>query len=83
MGRVEGYPQVSDVSDLRTSVSAAKKDEESGGRFPTVRHAHLLGLIGRSHFSAQAQAEEREERMRLGRHIQFIKEKMTKKESLM
>ncbi len=30
----------------------------SGGRFPTVRHAHLLGLIGRSHFSAEAQTEE-------------------------
>ncbi len=24
----------------------------------TVKHAHLLGLIGRSHFSALAQAEE-------------------------
>ncbi len=33
-------------------VSAAENDGESGGRFPTVRHAHLLGLIGRSHFSA-------------------------------
>ncbi len=43
-------------------MSAAENDGESGGRFPTVRHAHLLGLIGRSHFSAQAQAEEREDR---------------------
>ncbi len=43
---------------LRWSVSAAEIVGESGGRFPTVRHAHLLGLIGRSHFSAQAQAEE-------------------------
>ncbi len=34
---------------LRWSVSAAENDGESGGRFPTVRHAHLLGLIGRSH----------------------------------
>ncbi len=30
-----------------------------------MRHAHLLGLIGRSHFSAQAQAEESEDRRRL------------------
>ncbi len=28
------------------SVSAAENDRESGGRFPTVRHADLLGLIG-------------------------------------
>ncbi len=34
---------------------------ESGGRFPTVRHAHVLGLIGRSHFPAEAQAEESED----------------------
>ncbi len=67
---------------IRWSVSAAENDGESGGRFPTVRHAHLLGLIGRSHFPAQAQAEEREERMRLGRRMQFINEKMSKKDSL-
>ncbi len=30
-----------------------------------MRHAHLLGLIGRSHFSAQAQAEESEDRRQL------------------
>ncbi len=30
------------------SVSAAEKDGEREGRFPTVRHEHLLGLIGRS-----------------------------------
>ncbi len=47
---------------IRWSVSVAEKDGESGGRFPTVRHAHLLGLIGRSHFPAQAQTEESEER---------------------
>ncbi len=46
-------------------MSAAEKDEESGVRFPAVRHAHLLGLIGISHFSAQAQAEESEDRRRL------------------
>ncbi len=46
-------------------MSAAEKDGESGGMFPTVGHAHLLGLIGRSTFPAQAQAEEREERKRL------------------
>ncbi len=50
---------------IRWSVSAAENDGESGGRFPTMRHAHLLGLIGRSHFSAQAQAEESEDRRRL------------------
>ncbi len=50
---------------IRWSVSAAEKDGESGGRFSTVRHEHLLGLIGRSHFPAQAQAEESEERKRL------------------
>ncbi len=27
------------------SVSASEKDGERGGRFPTVRHKHLLGLI--------------------------------------
>ncbi len=47
---------------IRWSVSAAEKDGESGGRFPTVRHAHLLGLIGRSHFPAKAQVEESEDR---------------------
>ncbi len=41
------------------SVSAAEKDGERGGRFPAV------GLIGRSHVPAQAQAEESEERRRL------------------
>ncbi len=46
-------------------MSAAEKDGERGGRFPTVRYEHLLGLIGRSHFPAQSQAEEREERRRL------------------
>ncbi len=45
------------------SVSAAEKD---GGRFPTVRHEHLLGLIGRSNFPAQAQAEEREQGSKVG-----------------
>ncbi len=50
---------------IRWSVSAAENDGESGGRFPTVRHAHLFRLIGRSHFSAQAQAEESEDRRRL------------------
>ncbi len=43
-------------------MSVAETDGESGGRFPTVRYAHLLGLIDRSHFSAQAHAEEREDR---------------------
>ncbi len=50
---------------IRWSVSAAENDGESGVRFPTVRHAHLLRLIGRSHFSAQVQAEESEDRRRL------------------
>ncbi len=45
--------------------SAAEKDGERGGRLPTVRHEHLLGLIGRSHSPAQAQAEERTERRRV------------------
>ncbi len=53
------------TSGIRWSVSAAEKDGESGGRFPTVRHGHFLGLIGGSHFPAQAQAEESEERRRL------------------
>ncbi len=47
---------------IRWSVSAAEKDGESGRRFPTVRYEHVLGLIGRSFFAAQAQAEESEER---------------------
>ncbi len=47
------------------SVSAAVKDKERRGRFPTVKYEHLLGLIGRSHFPAQPQAEERKERRRL------------------
>ncbi len=42
------------------SVSAAEKDREMGGRFSTVRHENLMGLIGRPHSSAQAQAEEGE-----------------------
>ncbi len=46
---------------IRWSVSAAEKDGERGGRFSTVRHEHLLGLIGRSNFPAQAQDEEREQ----------------------
>ncbi len=50
---------------IQWSVSAAEKDRESGGRFLTVRHAHLLGLIGRSHFSAQAQAKESDGSSRL------------------
>ncbi len=50
---------------IRWSVFAAENDGESGGRFPTVRHAHLWGVIGRSHSSAQAQAEESEDRRRL------------------
>ncbi len=51
------------------SVSAGDKYGERGGRFPTLRHEHLLGLIGRSHSSAQDQVEEREERRRLdGEH---------------
>ncbi len=50
---------------IRWSVSAVEKEEESGGRFPTVRHEYLLGLIGRSHFTTQAQAEESEDRRRL------------------
>ncbi len=45
--------------------SAAGKGGEIGGRFPTVRREHLLGSIGRSHFPAQAQTEERKERRRL------------------
>ncbi len=44
------------------SVSAAEKHGESGGRFTTARHEHLLGLIGKYHSPAQAQAEEREEK---------------------
>ncbi len=50
---------------IRWWVSAAENDGENGGRLPTVRHAHFLGLVGRSHFSAQAQAEESEDRRRL------------------
>ncbi len=49
---------------IRWSVSAAEKGGGKGGRFPTMRHEHLLGLISRFHSSAQAQAEEREERRR-------------------
>ncbi len=50
---------------IRWLASTEEKDGERGGRFPTVRHEHLLGLIGRSYFSAQAQAEESEYRRRL------------------
>ncbi len=46
-------------------MSTAEKDGESVGRFPSVRHEYLLGLIGRSHFPVQAQVEEREDRRRL------------------
>ncbi len=44
--------QTSVTWGIRWSLSAAEKDGESGGRFPMVRHVHLLGLIGRSHFPA-------------------------------
>ncbi len=37
---------------IRWSVSAAQKDGERGGKFPTVRLEHLLGLIGGSHSTA-------------------------------
>ncbi len=53
----------------------AEKDGERGGRFPTVKHEHLLGLIGRSHSTAQAQAAEREERRKLeweSREVRYI-----------
>ncbi len=36
-----------------------QSQKRGGGRFSTVRHEHLLGLIGRSHSPAQAQVEER------------------------
>ncbi len=52
------------AADLGNSVSTAEKDGESVGRFPSVRHEYLLGLIGRPHFPAQAQVEEREDRRR-------------------
>ncbi len=39
--------------------SVAKKDGETGRRFPTVRYKHFLGLIGKSHSPAYAQAKER------------------------
>ncbi len=77
-------PRTSVTWGIRWSVSAAENDGESGGRFPTVRHAHLLGLIGRSHFSAQAQAEESEDRSRLDwdrRHTIFTSSAKTKAES--
>ncbi len=45
--------------------SAVEKGGERGVRFPTVRHEHLLGLIGRSHSPTKAQAEESEYRRRL------------------
>ncbi len=62
-----GNPQVSDVGNL-------VKDRERGGRPQTVRHEHLLGLIGRSHFPARAQAEEREERRWLDFYVNCKKE---------
>ncbi len=34
-------------------IVSRKKDGERGGRFPTMRHEHMLELIGRSHFTAQ------------------------------
>ncbi len=43
-------------------MSASEKDGESEGRFPTVRHEHLLGFICMSHFPALTQPEESEER---------------------
>ncbi len=64
MSRGTPRSQTSVTWGIRWSVSAAENDGESGWRFPTVRHAHLLGLIGRSHFPAQAQAEESEDRRR-------------------
>ncbi len=48
MSRATPRSRTSVTWGIRWSVSAAKNDGESGGRFPTVRHAHLLG----SHFSA-------------------------------
>ncbi len=65
MSRETPRSRTSETWGIRWSVSAAENDGEIGGRFPTVRPAHLLGLIGRSHFSAQAQAEESEDRRRL------------------
>ncbi len=58
--------------EIRWSMSAAENDGESGVRFPTVRYAHLLGLIGRSHSSAQAQAEESDDRRRLDWDLGYI-----------
>ncbi len=51
-----GTPR-SRTCDLGNSVVGVCRAErrKSGGRFPTVRHAHFLGLIGRSHFPAQAE----------------------------
>ncbi len=62
MSRGTPRSQTSVTWGIRWSVSVVENDGESGGRFLTVRHAHLLGLIGRSHFSAQAQAEESKDR---------------------
>ncbi len=53
-------PPTSVTWGIRWSVPGAEKDGESGGRFPTVRHAHLLGFIGKSDFFAQAQKGRRE-----------------------
>ncbi len=58
-------PRTSVTWGIRWSVSAAENKGESGGRVPTVRHAHWLELIAWSYFSAQAQAEESEDRRRL------------------
>ncbi len=53
-------PEASVTLEIRWLASAAEQDGERGGRFPTVRHEHVLGLIDRSHSSAEAHAEERE-----------------------
>ncbi len=47
MSRGTPRSRTSVIWGIRWSVPAAENDGESGGRFPTVRHAHLLGLIGR------------------------------------
>ncbi len=60
-----GTPRTSVTWGIRWSLSAAEKDGESGETLPTVRHAHFWGLISRSHFSAQAQSEESEDKRRL------------------
>ncbi len=67
------------------SASASEKDGERGGRFPTVKHEQLLGLIGWSHSPGQAQAEERGGRKRLDwdhRNTIFMLSAKRKAESL-